>query len=350
MGLPAPGRPNRGALLATFQSLDPVGSVCPVQVLTLPQARAAELCWHHAPQHRPCPRQGHTLLSYPATSVWNVLGWFLTVPHHGKASTLRVAHGITNSRVQGGGPCAARSGTSPALSPALPPAKLDPPTLQSIQSIPFQTDCVSVAWEVARSNAYMELQCELRYRAPDDPDWALVSAAGASSRSWDPPLRSELCWAICNGSSRAPHGRGTARLQPAPAMAGASIALAPAAPRSQASWARPALHGAVASSSARGTASRCGAGGARHGATGASGVQAGTTPPTRKVSAQSPRGPLCLAGWHGPAGPAGPVHPPTFPSPATAPMGKLDAWWSTGPAGAGRRTEVQLRWKVSAGG
>lgn len=77
-------------------------------------------------------------------------------------------------------PCTARRGTSPALSSALPPAKLDPPALQSIQSIPFQTDCIALAWEVARSNAHMELQCELRYRAPEDPAWALVSDAGAA--------------------------------------------------------------------------------------------------------------------------------------------------------------------------
>ncbi|NXC68088.1 CSF3R factor, partial [Anhinga anhinga] len=54
-------------------------------------------------------------------------------------------------------------------------AKLDPPALKSIQSIPFQTDCVALVWEVARSNAHMELQCELRYRAPKDPTWALVT-------------------------------------------------------------------------------------------------------------------------------------------------------------------------------
>ncbi|KFM11234.1 Granulocyte colony-stimulating factor receptor, partial [Aptenodytes forsteri] len=65
-------------------------------------------------------------------------------------------------------------------------AKLDPPALQSIQSIPFQTDCVALAWEVARSNAHMELQCELRYRAPEDPTWALVTGivgqAGTTQR------------------------------------------------------------------------------------------------------------------------------------------------------------------------
>ncbi|NXT02949.1 CSF3R factor, partial [Jacana jacana] len=54
-------------------------------------------------------------------------------------------------------------------------AKLDPPALQSIQSIPFQTDCVALAWEVARSIAHMELQCELRYRAAEESVWALVT-------------------------------------------------------------------------------------------------------------------------------------------------------------------------------
>ncbi|RLV96800.1 hypothetical protein DV515_00012412 [Chloebia gouldiae] len=54
-------------------------------------------------------------------------------------------------------------------------AKLDPPTLQSIQSIPFQTDCIALAWDVAWGTEHMELQCELRYRAPEDPAWALVT-------------------------------------------------------------------------------------------------------------------------------------------------------------------------------
>ncbi|NXN64893.1 CSF3R factor, partial [Himantopus himantopus] len=54
-------------------------------------------------------------------------------------------------------------------------AQLDPPALQSIQSIPFQTDCIALTWEMAQSNAHMELQCELRYRASEDPAWALVS-------------------------------------------------------------------------------------------------------------------------------------------------------------------------------
>ncbi|XP_066191543.1 granulocyte colony-stimulating factor receptor isoform X1 [Sylvia atricapilla] len=54
-------------------------------------------------------------------------------------------------------------------------AKLDPPTLQSIQSIPFQTDCVALAWDMAWGTKHMELQCELRYRALEDPAWALVT-------------------------------------------------------------------------------------------------------------------------------------------------------------------------------
>ncbi|XP_050182583.1 granulocyte colony-stimulating factor receptor [Myiozetetes cayanensis] len=54
-------------------------------------------------------------------------------------------------------------------------AKLDPPNLRNIQSIPFQTDCVALAWEAARGTEHMELQCELRYRAPEEPDWTLVS-------------------------------------------------------------------------------------------------------------------------------------------------------------------------------
>lgn len=76
--------------------------------------------------------------------------------------------------------CKAMVPVSPALSSALPPAKLDPPALRSIQSIPFQTDCIALTWDVARSNAHMELQCELRYRTPQDTAWALVSAAGGS--------------------------------------------------------------------------------------------------------------------------------------------------------------------------
>ncbi|XP_030089682.2 granulocyte colony-stimulating factor receptor isoform X2 [Serinus canaria] len=65
-------------------------------------------------------------------------------------------------------------------------AKLDPPTLQSIQSIPFQTDCIALAWDVAWGTEHMELQCELRYRAPEDPAWALVTGimgqAGTAQR------------------------------------------------------------------------------------------------------------------------------------------------------------------------
>ncbi|NXJ13688.1 CSF3R factor, partial [Odontophorus gujanensis] len=54
-------------------------------------------------------------------------------------------------------------------------AKLDPPTLQSIRSVPPQTDCITLSWAVAPRNAHMELCCELRYRAPEDPSWAVVT-------------------------------------------------------------------------------------------------------------------------------------------------------------------------------
>lgn len=62
---------------------------------------------------------------------------------------------------------------------ALPAAKLDPPTLQSIRSMPPQTDCVTLTWTMTPRNAHMELRCELRYRAPEDPSWGVVSAEGA---------------------------------------------------------------------------------------------------------------------------------------------------------------------------
>uniref|UniRef100_A0A8C3QVZ9 Fibronectin type-III domain-containing protein n=1 Tax=Cyanoderma ruficeps TaxID=181631 RepID=A0A8C3QVZ9_9PASS len=63
-------------------------------------------------------------------------------------------------------------------------AKLDPPTLQSVQSIPFQTDCVALAWDTARGTEHMELQCELRYRAPEDPAWVtgIIGRAGTAQR------------------------------------------------------------------------------------------------------------------------------------------------------------------------
>uniref|UniRef100_A0A8C0HBR5 Colony stimulating factor 3 receptor n=1 Tax=Chelonoidis abingdonii TaxID=106734 RepID=A0A8C0HBR5_CHEAB len=57
-------------------------------------------------------------------------------------------------------------------------AKLDPPVLKSIQSLPFQTDCVSVAWEVAPTSSHIEQQCELRYRTHEDPGWTLTHHCG----------------------------------------------------------------------------------------------------------------------------------------------------------------------------
>lgn len=54
-------------------------------------------------------------------------------------------------------------------------AKLDPPTLQSIRSMPPQTDCVTLTWTMTPRNAHMELRCELRYRAPEDPSWGVLT-------------------------------------------------------------------------------------------------------------------------------------------------------------------------------
>ncbi|XP_021231328.1 granulocyte colony-stimulating factor receptor isoform X2 [Numida meleagris] len=54
-------------------------------------------------------------------------------------------------------------------------AKLDPPTLQSIHSVPPQTDCIILSWTMSPRNAHMELRCELRYRTPEDPSWAVVT-------------------------------------------------------------------------------------------------------------------------------------------------------------------------------
>ncbi|KAM6045541.1 granulocyte colony-stimulating factor receptor isoform 1-T2 [Chlamydotis macqueenii] len=132
-------------------------------------------------------------------------------------------------------------------------AKLDPPALQSIQSIPFQTDCIALAWEVARSNAHMELECELRYRAPEDPAWALVTGIVGQA----------------------------------------------------------------------GTTQRCGF---------LFGTRYHFQLRCRRSSAQ---------GYWSEWSPGR-----NYTTHEKAPTGKLDAWWSARPAGAGRRLEVQLRWKA----
>ncbi|XP_064327618.1 granulocyte colony-stimulating factor receptor [Phalacrocorax carbo] len=132
-------------------------------------------------------------------------------------------------------------------------AKLDPPALKSIQSIPFQTDCVTLVWEVARSNAHMELQCELRYRAPKDPTWALVTGIVGQA----------------------------------------------------------------------GTTQCCGF---------LFGMQYHFQMRCRRSSAQSYWSEWSLGR--------------NYTTHEKAPEGKLDAWWSTQPAGAGGRMEVQLRWKA----
>ncbi|XP_069731293.1 granulocyte colony-stimulating factor receptor isoform X2 [Phaenicophaeus curvirostris] len=132
-------------------------------------------------------------------------------------------------------------------------AKLDPPALRSIQSIPFQTDCVTLAWEVARSTVHMELQCELRYRALEDITWALVTNIIGQA----------------------------------------------------------------------GTTQHCGF---------LFGTQYHFQMRCRRSSAQG-----YWSEWS---------RGRNYTTHEKAPTGELDAWWNARPAGAGRRLEVQLRWKA----
>nr|XP_056703449.1 granulocyte colony-stimulating factor receptor [Euleptes europaea] len=63
--------------------------------------------------------------------------------------------------------------------------KLDPPTVQSvqsIQSIPEETHCVSVAWDAAEDSAHMKQLCDLRYRKDGDQEWMLVQNITSSTR------------------------------------------------------------------------------------------------------------------------------------------------------------------------
>ncbi|XP_053124642.1 granulocyte colony-stimulating factor receptor isoform X2 [Hemicordylus capensis] len=59
--------------------------------------------------------------------------------------------------------------------------KLDPPALWEVQSVPEETDCVSVEWEAATGSVHMELACELRYRPEGEQGWQLVHNITSSS-------------------------------------------------------------------------------------------------------------------------------------------------------------------------
>uniref|UniRef100_A0A8C6YXT9 Colony stimulating factor 3 receptor n=1 Tax=Nothoprocta perdicaria TaxID=30464 RepID=A0A8C6YXT9_NOTPE len=137
-------------------------------------------------------------------------------------------------------------------------AKLEPPALQSIEPLPGQPDCVSVGWRAARSSAHMELQCELRYRSPEEPAWALVPNISEAAQ---PALR--LCGFLCGTRYR--------------------FQLRCRRPSPGAYWSEWS--------------------------------------PGKEVTTQE-----------------------------KAPAARLDAWWSTRRVGAGRRVEVQLRWKVPGRG
>uniref|UniRef100_A0A670JXN1 Fibronectin type-III domain-containing protein n=1 Tax=Podarcis muralis TaxID=64176 RepID=A0A670JXN1_PODMU len=54
-------------------------------------------------------------------------------------------------------------------------AKLDPPTIHAMQSIPEETDCISVMWEAGRDSEHMHQLCDLSYQAEGDQEWKLVS-------------------------------------------------------------------------------------------------------------------------------------------------------------------------------
>ncbi|KFP00170.1 Granulocyte colony-stimulating factor receptor, partial [Calypte anna] len=128
-------------------------------------------CRFCAPEHH--PGQGQAVTPIPCHKLFSLRFQGGFSPSSPLESWLHLM-ASTAAPWEAMAPCSACCGIAPALSLALPPAKPDPPALQSIQSIPSQTDCVTLAWEVARSTAHMELECELRYRAPEDPTWALV--------------------------------------------------------------------------------------------------------------------------------------------------------------------------------
>lgn len=184
----------------------------------------------------------------------------------------------------------------------------------------------------------MELQCELRYRAPEDSAWAVVSAAGAAGPGRVskqepgsfPPLRALPC-------SRREPAQPSLRLPPGhwhrwPGRQHAALwlPLRHAVP----------LPDAVPAELGTGLLERVEPGQELH------------HPRERWVRSHWGGSPLpgqaAQLRWHGHT-----YHPSQLPghlSAVAAPTGKLDAWWSARPAGAGRWLEVQLRWKVSTGG
>lgn len=74
--------------------------------------------------------------------------------------------------------------------------KLDPPVIQTVQSIP-ETDCMAVEWAAARGDVYKQT-CDLRYRTESDREWVLVSVS-SEQRIWPPevsnldPIFTDVC-------------------------------------------------------------------------------------------------------------------------------------------------------------
>lgn len=55
------------------------------------------------------------------------------------------------------------------------PVWLEPPTIQDIQPISEESDCLMVKWEAAKDSRLMEQACDLRYQLEGSLEWSLVS-------------------------------------------------------------------------------------------------------------------------------------------------------------------------------
>ncbi|XP_077193398.1 granulocyte colony-stimulating factor receptor [Paroedura picta] len=60
--------------------------------------------------------------------------------------------------------------------------KLDPPAVQSIQSVPKETHCVTVTWNAAKDSEYMKQTCDLRYHMEGHQEWTLVQNITSPTR------------------------------------------------------------------------------------------------------------------------------------------------------------------------
>ncbi|XP_039184860.1 granulocyte colony-stimulating factor receptor isoform X2 [Crotalus tigris] len=61
-------------------------------------------------------------------------------------------------------------------------AWLEPPTIQDIQLISEESDCLMVKWEAGKDSKFMEQGCDLRYQLEGSLEWSLVHNITTSSR------------------------------------------------------------------------------------------------------------------------------------------------------------------------